>query len=185
MLYRVVAIYSSILHQRLMIGLVGQNASLPSFCVQVFAESQIILPGIASFLFPTQHENTASELQSSVEPLRSQSSFPSRPQNGDQTTLARMGSSLMSGLSSSAKSAFTMPTTTIDFGSCQQRALHEIQDNRWLSGDWDWILDKNSTNQARHTHILIASTVAWMSILLALILVRLIQWRNRHRRQAA
>ena len=71
------------------------------------------MPSIASALFNTHYEPTASELKSSVEATQAQSALPSRSQNGTQTASASITTtSLMPDLSSFATSAFVTPTAT-------------------------------------------------------------------------
>ena len=146
------------LHPELISGLVKQNASLPPFCPHVFAESQNILPGIASVLFP---------LQPSVWPIQSQSVLPSRP------------TSLMPDLPSLTSFTSTTPTATSHDSVVKTRKLGDhVHD----PPSYHTAPDSNSTDQARHAYTFAAFMMALITLLSIIIVAGIFIWRRKYRR---
>ena len=135
------------------------------------------MPSIASVLFSTQHEFTASELRSSVEPTQPQSTLPSRPQYGTQMTSSSITTSWMPDPSSFATSVFTTPTAMTYTSVMTTRKFSNDSDNP-LSGHN--ATDADPANQARHTFIPVPVILAIASIIIG-ISVALVRYKSQRR----
>ncbi|KAL8794190.1 MAG: hypothetical protein Q9195_003258 [Heterodermia aff. obscurata] len=143
-----------------------QNASLPPFCDQVFAESQKVLPGIASVLFSTHQESYASEPLMFFEPTQTNSANITASSTSDGFSLTTFASTVP------AAATYTSVVTT--------RKLDDHVDDPFTDS---FISDSTSTNLARHNYALLASIIAPI-LLLLMALAGLFTWRYTHRRQA-